>query len=1133
MTPPFRYPAALLADLMGRPRPTPEQEAVIEAPLVPMLVVAGAGSGKTETMASRVVWLIANELVQPRQILGLTFSRKASHELAERIGSRLGALADALRAEGLDVPRGLVRGADDLIGQRPEVRTYNGFAQDLVAEHALSVGIDPDLSILSSSASWQLAHEIVESSGEELAIDASAATVTSALISLTSSLAEHLVDPADVAAHLREIRDHLTGIPLQGEGGRRRTVPREVLQTIAALDAREALIPLVERFAAVRHERGALDFADQVSLAARIAQEVPEAGSLARDLHRVVLLDEFQDTSVAQLELLAGLFGAGHPTIAVGDPQQAIYGWRGASSASLSGFLDRFETPATDEHPARPVLQRTLSTSWRNDQAILDVANRIAAPLREASRGVEIPELGGRPGAGEGAVEVTECADQESEARSIAEWIIRRRAQAAPGTAEDPPQPPTAAVLVRTRGQIPAIVQALDAAGVEAEVVGLGGLVHRPEVADTRALLEAAYDPGRGDALMRLLAGPRVRLGARDMAVLGRWRDELASRQRSAGQNGRSGQAMIDDADQLTLVDAVDDLPRDGWTDRDGRALSAEGHRRLREVQEMLRTIRRRLGLPLPDLVTAASSVLGMDLELLAAAEGTPGSALRDLEEFRRFAAEFERTALRPGLGAFLALLDVSEDKEAGLSVTQEAAEPDPQAVTVLTMHAAKGLEWDLVAVCGLTEGTVPSYRRASTAEDGTIRVKDAGWLGALADAAVPTSLRGDAETLPELRWAETDTQADMVGILEDFAVGLGAEKLAEDRRLMYVAVTRARTRLLLTSAAWRPGRKSTQPRSRYLSEVLPMIPEPFHSAEPIPEENPLAVSPPRAVWPPAPGPREAAREEAQRRFDAARSETSVGSADSGGSDRGASDLEEQVRRVVADLESRRGLIEVRSPARLSASQVVARAQNPDDAALALLRPLPRRPSSAARQGTEFHAWLEQRFGAGALLDLEDIRDLADLAALDAEATDAVAADGAEGDERDRVAQMRVAFDRSVWAERVPIAVEEPVTTMLGSVGVRGVIDAVYRDDAPGAPDGAVIIVDWKTGRRPTGAARRARAVQLSVYRLAWHERTGTPLEDIRTAFHYVAENVTDEVTEHPTRDELVRLVEGAGGPGD
>src|SRR5699024_2087415 len=131
------HSAAALAALLEQPPPTEAQTAVTEAPLAPMLVVAGAGSGKTETRASRVVWLIANGIVEPRQVLGLTFTRKAAHELTERIGARLGALAAALRAEGLAPPRGLERGGDDLVGQRPLVHTYNGFALDLVREHAL------------------------------------------------------------------------------------------------------------------------------------------------------------------------------------------------------------------------------------------------------------------------------------------------------------------------------------------------------------------------------------------------------------------------------------------------------------------------------------------------------------------------------------------------------------------------------------------------------------------------------------------------------------------------------------------------------------------------------------------------------------------------------------------------------------------------------------------------------------------------------------------------------------------------------------------------------------------------------------------------------------------------------------
>lgn len=1123
--PAARYSAAQLAALLEQPPPTAEQTSVIEAPLAPMLVVAGAGSGKTETMASRVVWLIANGIVEPRQVLGLTFTRKAAHELGERIGARLATLAAALRRAGEELPPGLERGGDELVGQRPLVHTYNGFALDLVREHALAVGIDPDLTMMSASASWQLAHEIVEGWDDSLDLEASPATLTAALLSLSSSLADHLVTPEQLEAHLREIRDHLSQIPLQVEG-RRRTTPKDVAKVIDQLEQRLALIPLLRRFAEIRIADSALDFSDQVSLAARIAREVPAAATLARRMHRVVLLDEFQDTSVAQLRMLTDLFGPGHAACAVGDPQQAIYGWRGASAASIAGFADAFATET------QPVLQRTLSTSWRNDEAVLAVANRVAAPLRAAGAGIEIPELNARPGAGEGACEILEAADERAEARAIADWILARRAEdgrdAGDGTGAAADVPPaSAAVLVRARRQIPVLVAGLEERGLPVEVVGIGGLLHRPEVADVRALLECAHDPGRGDALMRLLTGPRIRLGARDLAVLGRWKDRMGSRRRAdTGEAGAVG--ARDEAEEVSLVDAVDDLPPADWTDPSGRSLTPVGRERLLHLQAMLREMRRLLPLPLPDLVTAAIRLLEVDLALLETAPGT--GALADLEAFRDHAASFERTARRGGLGAYLDLLEISEDEEAGLSVAAAPEQAhDPAAVTIVTMHSAKGLEWDLVAVTGLTEGSVPSYdlRRAKADETGRVRVPGDGWLGKLAGASVPTALRGDADTLPELAWAEADTQVDAEGIIQEYRFAQGEEALAEDRRLMYVAVTRAKRRLLLTSAAWREGLRTPRPRSRYLAEATPLVPEAFRSAQEVPEENPLESERPTATWPPAPGEAEQARARAAARLAEIAQEQQVPESDpavpasAAGIEAPAladTELEELVRRALADLAQHAAAPAVHSPPRLSASQVVAQARDPQAAAIELLRPLPRRPSPAAVRGTAFHAWLETRFESATLLDLEDLADLEDpeeeRALADARA-------------------LREAFEASDWAHRSPLAVEQPVTTRIGEIGVRGVIDAVFAEpeggDGAAGPDGTsgVIIVDWKTGRMPRPSQLRERSLQLSLYRLAWHERTGLPLQNIRTAFHFVADGITYEITEHPSRERIAEMLAG------
>lgn len=1080
-----RWSAHDLASLMGLHAPTEEQTAVIEAPLEPMLVVAGAGSGKTDTMASRVVWLIANGIVEPRQILGLTFTRKATHELIERVSNRLGVLATALRAEGLDLPPGLDRGGDDLIGQRPHIATYNGFALDLVREHALAVGVDPEATMLSAGASFQLAYDVVEASDDSLRVDASPATLTSALIGLSSALSDHLVTVDELREELQAIHTHLTQIPLQTEG-RRRATPREVASVITALEQRLAVVPLLERFAQARAERGALDFSDQVSLAAKVAREVPEAAALARDLYRVVLLDEFQDTSVAQLSMLSALFGADHPICAVGDPQQAIYGWRGASAASLSGFAEAFSTPQ------RPVHQFTLSTSWRNDQAILTAANSIAAPLRQASQAVTIPELRPRPQAGEGAVDIYEASDVRSEARAVARWIKARRAES------DADVAPSAAVLVRARSQIPALAEELSAEGLPVHIVGLGGLLHRPEVADVRALLECVHDADRGDSLMRLLTGPRFRLGAKDLAVLGEWRAALGRRLRlSVTSAEESTTRTPDDAVAVTLLDAVDDLPPEGWTDAAGRSLSPVAMTRLKDLQGILRRMRGRLALPLPDLITAASRALGTDQAVLA-----QGGHLHDLEMFRQHAAAFESSASTAHLGAYLTLLDISEEKEAALSVAAVEEESDPEAVTLVTMHSAKGLEWDLVAVVGLTEGSVPAYDLRSAKPDaaGVLRPRDKGWLGKLADAALPSGLRGDADIIPHLAWHEAQTQVDAIDLIDEYAIAQGADMLQEDRRLMYVAVTRARSRLLLSSAAWRPGTKTERSRSRYLSEVQARVPKFFLHSEDIPQENPLEWALTTASWPPEADGDEQAR---GRVADAFRREPSPPEEASAMGELDESTWAVAVERVLQDLADRRERLRVHSPARVSTSYLVARAGHSERAALDLVRPLPHRPSAAARHGTAFHSWIESRYEHEALLDIDDLTD------TEQDAPSAT------------LEELQSAFLASPWADRTPRAVETPVSLQLGAVMVRGVIDAVFDE-----PEG-VMILDWKTGRRPTGARRAQRALQLAVYRYAWHEMTGTPLYRIRAAFHYVAEGITDEVTDFPSREQLANIVAG------
>src|SRR5690606_9624166 len=483
--PEIRLSARAIARLLGRPEPTDEQVRVIESPLEPALVVAGAGSGKTETMAARVVWLIANKLVHPEQVLGLTFTRKAAGELMQRVQTRLAQLNRALGEESGEALAGL-----DL--DRPTVATYNAYAASLVADHGLRLGVEPSARLLGQAEQWQLASQVVESWDEDLGTDKAVSTVTAAVVALSGALGEHLVDPAEARDRLTEMVEHLESLPL---GPRQKKRTKDVDKLIGSVAERARFVDLVVEYRRRKRIAEALDFGDQVAFAAQLAREVPLVGAAERARFEVVLLDEYQDTSYAQVELLSGLFGGGHPVTAVGDPHQSIYGWRGASAGGLARFPERF--PHRDGAPA---VVHYLSTSWRNDAAVLAAANVVSGPLRAGAGAVEVPPLDLRPGAGTGVVSAHVTATLEEEAEAVAEWVAGRWRSGA-----HPEGRTTAAVLCRARAQFPALEVALRRRGLPVEVVGLGGLLTTPEVVDVVALLQAAHDPSRGDALLRLL----------------------------------------------------------------------------------------------------------------------------------------------------------------------------------------------------------------------------------------------------------------------------------------------------------------------------------------------------------------------------------------------------------------------------------------------------------------------------------------------------------------------------------------------------------------------------------------------------------------------------------------------------
>ncbi|MEN0129391.1 MAG: ATP-dependent DNA helicase [Brevundimonas sp.] len=1122
--------AARIAELTGQPYPTDEQRRIIESPLVPALVVAGAGSGKTETMAARVVWLLANGLVAPDEVLGLTFTRKAAGELGERVRRRIRLLVRCAAAAGVELPgrSRLGGGTDGLVDglSRPTISTYNSYAASLVADHALRLGLDPSSRLLGEAAQWQLASEVVEAWDDDLGTGAAVSTVVEAVLAFSGALDEHLLDPSTARDGLEAIVAALLATP---PGTPPRGPYAEVLKLVGSLGERARLLDVVARYRERKRAADAIDFGDQVALAARLARDVPEVGAAERRRFRVVLLDEYQDTSYAQLTLLSALFGGGHPVTAVGDPHQSIYGWRGASAGGLEGFPVTF--PAVDAGGRlTPADVHQLSTSWRNDAAVLDAANHVAAPLRSAASRVPVPLLATRPGAGAGRVLAHVGETVEDEARAVAEFVAERwRPAEAPGGRV------TAAVLCRKRSQFEPLRRALRARGLPVEVVGLGGLLSTPEVVDLLAALQAAHDPTRGDALMRLLTGARTRLGASDLHALGAWSAELAGR-RHAGR-GRAPGVEADSVDERSIVDALDDLPRSGWRSVSGRSLSDVGRARLVDLAGLLRTLRSHTYLAVPELVAEAERVLGLDIEVAARAGRSPGTARAQLDAFRDVAVEFARSSDHPSLGGFLAWLEAADARENGLEMP--VAEPNPDAVQIITIHAAKGLEWDVVAVAGLVDGTLPAT--ATTGKEGP---KDSAWLVGLGN--LPYPLRGDCAHLPAFEYEGASDPKDLEERRRRFVLAAGDHEVAEERRLAYVALTRARTDLLLSAAWWGDGGRPRK-LSTFLTELADAgLVDAARWNEPPADgaANPRAGIVVTATWPADPfatedgsGGRRAALATAARWVDQAVADAGDASSEratngsgeratGGSSDRTTSGSSERrgrwaelADRLLAERASAQSATrDVELPAHLSASALVRLGADRAEFSRALRRPVPQEPSAQARIGTQFHAWVEGYFGSAALVDVDALPGADD-------ARDEPSGSGSDHD----IAALRAAFLAGPWAHRVPIAIEVDVETNVDGYALRSRIDAVFADPRPGAAEGSVVVVDWKTGAPPADPeVRAAREIQLAVYRLAWSRWTRTPLEQVSAAFCYVRAGETSYPERLLGEEEIVALLRSA-----
>ncbi|MFJ6614556.1 UvrD-helicase domain-containing protein [Streptomyces sp. NPDC091289] len=1155
-----------LKELLGIPF-TPEQTACITAPPAPQVIVAGAGSGKTTVMAARVVWLVGTGQVAPEQVLGLTFTNKAAGELAERVRK-------ALIAAGVTDPD--VIDPDNPPGE-PTISTYHAFAGRLLTEHGLRIGLEPTTRLLADATRYQLAAKVLrEAPGPYPALTRSFPTLVSDLLALDGELSEHLVRPGRLDTYDTDLLHELATAKLSNADLRK--IPETA-------EARRSLLGLTERYRAAKRSRDLLDFGDQIALSAELALTRPEVGEILRDEFRVVLLDEYQDTSVAQRLLLSALFGSGteeravgHAVTAVGDPCQAIYGWRGASVANLDDFPEHF--PHADGTPAT---RYSLSENRRSGGRLLQLANGLAEPLRAMHEGVEAL----RPAPGAERDGMVRCALLNTHTEEI-DWLADSLAHLVrTGT-----PPGEIAVLCRTAGDFGQIQAALVARDIPVEVVGLAGLLHLPEVADLVAVCEVLQDPGANASLVRLLTGPRWRIGPRDLALLGRRARLLVHRaghadDADADQRLADAVEGTDPAEVISLADALDTFLLAGDAADDGLPFSAEARVRFARLARELRDLRRSLADPLMDVLHRVLATTGLEVELSASPQALAARRRETLANFLDTAARFASLDGEASLLAFLGFLRTAAQYEKGLDNALPGGE---NTVKVLTAHKSKGLEWDVVAVPGLVTGQFPSDRS-----------RDA-WT---AQAKVlPHALRGDAATLPAV------DSFDAKG-LKAFKEEMKEHQHTEELRLGYVTFTRPRSLLLGSGHWWGPSQKRTRGPSAFLDalyehcaaghgEIEAWADEPAED-----EENPALAAPDTDLAWPLPLDADAlARRRAARDTVLAHLERlAVQGDEQPPSYAPEPEPEPEPDRVPAyepwdeeppaDEEWDWDALPTERPVDTSEAEPdTAREPAPESVREAGPQPAPqpvREPAPhipAARHPQEDPAGdpagrltpEEARTLASWDRDLDSlagelrraratVREVHIPASLSAtqllrlaEDPDAFAQELARpmprppgaaarrgtrfhawvesryeelplpmlgpdelpgGDENDAdiaderdLAELKEAFERTAYARRTPYRVETPFQITLAGRVIRGRIDAVYRTGD------TYEIVDWKTSRH-----RTADPLQLAVYRLAWAELHDLPLDAVTATFLYVRSGETVHPQGLPGRAELERIL--------
>lgn len=954
--------------------PTPQQLKILALGPDSIRISAGAGTGKTTTVAMVIANLIENHDIAPEEILGITFTNKAASELADRVRDYLGADVDP--------------------GREIEVHTYHGFASQILNEFGLLAGLQKRPDVITPTFSRQLLSEAFYNTEYEH-LDITWAGRVDRIKQLGDRLGDHLLTPDDL---------------LNSAHGDEEPWPERV----------EMLETLV-KYQRKKMDLSAVDYADLITLATHLVANNDAIAATIRERYRVVVLDEYQDTNPAQRILLTNLFEQNVPVIAVGDEDQTIYEWRGASAENFRQFTSHFSRPDGGEPH-----DEELTVNYRSGQRILDVANEI----RKKASPTASPLQGNST---DGTIETHWAGDATGEA----EWIARRFE-----TLHDRGIPwSEMAVLFRKNKDFAMVIAALAQHEIPFEVANLGGLLSVPEIAELRAWLTLLARPEDPGAALHILLGSRYRLGLADVAPVSKW---------MKAQNPETDEEFI----AMSLLEAIEHIDSIGEVRTQAR--SAYEH----FLATYLHLLAETQG---TSLIETSRMVLDAtrswaDVEALPAVARL--TARLNIYRFLDLAEEWSPLRGRSSLPAFLDYLDAMEEEPAEeLDAARLSGE---DAVSLVTIHRAKGLEWEVVAVPAVTHHNFPGKSQMHPDPDTKASI-------------LPVEFRVDS------------VFADMPSDPKDRTSFFQEQNLNQEWRVAYVAATRAKSHLIVSGAYWY-GHPETTKVAKKPSELFELV-----------DGHPHSVNTGFAEEPPRP---EILRSDGEARTpdpvfaegwtavlrDALENPDHPGEmAEEGGV---LEEFQEAETYWNERLFALPDVVEMPADERahpVSVTGLVTFAGCPKQFYWSEVDRLPRRRNPAAVHGTEVHRRIEL-YQKGTVPFEEVAQDLYDVP-----------------DASDGPGAYQTFLD-SRFASTAASKVEAPFVLALEEVTVRGRIDAIYVNG------NAWEVVDFKSGRPKTDAARM---VQLQAYAVACHEidfGLAEP-EEMKVTFAYLGGGLHEDST--------------------